>query len=72
MASFHPPFDKTYTEYCSFVDDEQTINLHYKFVPILGNHFRNYRAFSFKCSNESKCNMGYKCPIFLSHEIIKK
>ena len=36
------PFDRSYTEYCPFIDDEQTISLHYVFIPILGSSFDNF------------------------------
>ncbi|NDO45441.1 hypothetical protein [Clostridium sp. MD294] len=66
------PFDRSYTEYCPFIDDEQTISLHYVFIPILGSSFDNYRAFSFKCSDYFKCNIEGECPIYLNHLTLRK
>ncbi len=71
MAS-RRPFDKTYTEYCPFIDDERTISLHYIFVPILNSSFDNYRATSFKCSDYFKCNIEGECPIYSSHLTLRK
>ncbi len=69
-VSNRSPVDRTYTEYCPFTGNEQTITIQYRAVAILGSSYVNYRATSFSCPNDSECNVS--CPIYENHATFRK
>ena len=54
----------TYTGDCPYIQDTNSIDVNYIYVPILGTHTKNYKKGSFDCEHIDECPNADNCPIY--------
>lgn len=63
-------FTKSVTGFCPIISDENTVDIEYSEIPILGSLKEQYKAVSIECSYFDQCTETY-CPIMKTNPTVE-